>query len=270
MKMKRLSTQKKEKIKILFDKGLSKHKIARMMNISRTAVRYICGHKGKYFPPIKKIPVTYSEKSGEVAGIFAGDGSQYFAPKSYHYTVNVHFGMKNLKYLLYVKELYEKFFNKKFRIEKSNPTTLRLTTYSKEIYNFFKNYLDYDPRVKHSTVRLKNIKFPLNFKIGFLRGLLDTDGTIARIEHERVRRISYCTTSEALAAQIFDIITNLKFKCGLYKNRRPYRNEKTVYYVNIWKNSVDKFINLVKPLKAWTGKGPVAKSGIVLPWLGRP
>lgn len=268
--MKRLSTQEKEKIKILFDKGLSKHKIARIMNISRTAVRYNCGHKGKYFPPIKKILVTYSQNSGEVIGIFAGDGSQYFEPKSYHYTVNVHFGMKNLKYILYVKGLYEKIFNKKFRIEKSNPTTLRLTTYSKEIYNFFTNYLDYNTKIKHSTVKLKNIKFPLNFKIGFLRGLFDTDGSIWFIKKEKRWKAVYYTTSKLLAYQISTILSKLGINNGMHVQIRNYRSEKPVYYVNIWKNSVDKFINVVKPLKARTGKGPVAKPGIVLPWLGRP
>lgn len=37
----------------------------------------------------------FSEKEGEIAGIFAGDGSQYFEPKAYYYEVNVHFGGHN-------------------------------------------------------------------------------------------------------------------------------------------------------------------------------
>ena len=88
--MKRLSKQEKEKIKILFERGISKHKIAKLMNISRRTVIYHSNHKGKYYSPIKKIPVQYSEQGGEVVGIFTGDGSQYFEPKSYHYEVNIH------------------------------------------------------------------------------------------------------------------------------------------------------------------------------------
>ena len=190
------------------------------------------------------IKPAFTRKEGEIAGIFAGDGSLYFEPKSYHYTVNIHFGKRNKEYALYVKNLYETFFNKKFRLEKSNPTTIRITTYSKEIYNFFKNYLDYNPKIKHSTVKLKTNKFPLNFKIGFLKGLVDTDGCIWVSKEEKRCKITFCTTSEQLAYQVKDILSELNIKAGLSIQVRKYRNEKPVYYTNIWKCSVDRFINI--------------------------
>ena len=136
-------------------KGVSINIISKSLNLGKSTIyHYYKKIKGKKYKE-PEFKVSFSEKEGEITGIFAGDGSQYFEPKRYHYEVNIHFGAKNLEYLFYVKELYEKFFNKKFRIEKSNPTTLRLRTYSKKSYYYFTNYLDYDPRIKHSTVRLK-------------------------------------------------------------------------------------------------------------------
>ena len=202
----------------------------------------------------------FSEIEGEIVGIFAGDGSQHFEPKAYHYEVNVHFGKQNIEYALYVKNLFETFFNKKFRLEKQTLNCLRLRTYSKEIYHFFENYLEYIPQVKHSTVKLKSNTFSTEFKIGFLRGMLDTDGCIRHLPNEKRTRIFFCTTSEELSAQIKNILNEFKINNGRYVSVRKYRNEKPVYYVNVWKDSADKFINLIKPLKA--AKGLVIQSGI--------
>lgn len=209
----------------------------------------------------------FSETEGEIAGIFAGDGSQYFEPKAGHYEVNVHFGGQNYWYALYVKDLFEKFFNKKFRLQKESLNRFRLRTYSKEIFHFFKNYLDYIPQIKHSTVKLKTIDFPMEFKIGFLRGMLDTDGCIRHIHNENRTRIFFCTTSGELSTQIRNLLYEFGINNGRYVSIRKYRNEKPVYYVNIWKDSADKFINLIKPLKA-EFDGLVVKSGIMRPWLG--
>ena len=199
---------------------------------------------------------TFSEIEGEIAGIFAGDGSQHFEPKAYHYEVNVHFAKQNIEYALYVKNIFETFFNKKFRLEKQNSNCLRLRTYSKEIYHFFENYLEYIPQVKHSTVKLKSNTFSTEFKIGFLRGMLDTDGCVRNLPHEKRTRIFFCTTSKELSIQIRNILNEFRINNGRYVSIRKYRNEKPVYYVNIWKYSADKFINLIKPLKAkarWAG-----------------
>ena len=201
------------------------------------------------------IKPAFTKKEGEIAGIFAGDGSLHFEPIGYHYTVVVHFGLKNLMYAVYVKNLFENFFGKRFRLEKSNPTTIRIITYSKEIFYFFKNYLDYNPKVKHSTVKLKTNKFPLDFKIGFLKGLVDTDGCIWFSKEERRHKISFCTTSEQLAYQVKNTLSELDIKTGLSVQVRKYRNEKPVYYINIWKCSVDRFINIMEPLKARTERG---------------
>lgn len=195
----------------------------------------------------------FSEIEGEIAGIFAGDGSQYFEPKSYHYENNIHFGGHNYQYAIYVKNLYEGFFKKNFMFRKESLNRYRLRTHSKEIFYFFKNYLDYVPQIKHSTVKLKSLDFPRGFKRGFLRGLIDTDGSISFIKNEKRIRITFYTTSKELAYQICSILFEFKINNSLHVQKREHRDEKPVYSVIVWKDSTDRFINLIKPLKARTG-----------------
>ncbi|HLG23891.1 MAG TPA: LAGLIDADG family homing endonuclease [Candidatus Nanoarchaeia archaeon] len=204
---------------------------------------------------VYKLNITpkFSKKEGEIAGIFAGDGSQYYEPKAGHYENNVHFGGHNYNYAVYVKSLFEGFFKKKFMFREETLGRYRLRTHSKEIYYFFKNYLDYKPQIKHCTVRLKSMNFPREFKIGFLKGFLDTDGNIYRLKQTKKCRIAFYTTSEKLSKQLCKILDELEIKNGVYVNKRKGRNEKPVYNVYVFSEYTDRFINLVKPLKAKAG-----------------
>ncbi len=196
---------------------------------------------------------SFCEKEGEIAGIFAGDGSQYFHPKRYHYEVNVHFGGKNYDYAIYVKELFESFFKKKFNLKwEKDKTILRLKTYSKEIFYFFKkHHLSYEPKFKHCSVKLKSEKFSQEFKIGFLRGIFDTDGCLYKNSVEKRVRLTFNTTSKNLIKQISDMLTELDIKHGIYiRKPKGILRKKSLYIASIWKESVTKFINTIHPFKA--------------------
>lgn len=262
-----LKSQVKKRMSSLILAGTSINNISKELSLGKSTIYYYYKKlKGRKYS-IPSYNIDFSEIEGEIVGIFTGDGSLYHHKESGHYELNVHFGKKNRGYALYVKNLYEGYFNKKFRLETSNPGSLRLKTYSKLLYHYFENHLEYVPQIKHCTVKLKKINFPWEFKLGFLRGLLDTDGTI--YENTKRIRISYCSTSKILINQVSKILWEFEIQNSIYISNRIQRNDKTVYYASILKPSVDKFINLVQPFKARTCKGPVAKSGIALPWLGR-
>ena len=218
---------------------------------------------------VYKLNITpeFSENEGEIAGIFAGDGSQYYEHKAGHYENNIDFGGHNYDYAVYVKSLFERFFKKNFMFRKETLGRYRLRTHSKEIYYFFKNYLDYTPQIKHCTVKLKSLEFPKEFKIGFLRGLLDTDGTVHFSKQSKRHRIVFYTTSGELSKQISAILNEIGVANGVYVNKRKGRNEKPVYSVSVFSKYTDTFINIVKPLKARLD-GLVVKPGITRPWHG--
>jgi len=240
---------KKEIIKQIKD-GVSLNKISRRYSIYKSTLYYYYKKiKGKrYISPYVK--PNFSEIEGEIVGIFAGDGSQYFAKSNGNYQVNVHFGGKNISYAFHVKTIFENFFRKKFRLQRESLNRLRLRTCSKDIFHYFKNYLHYDRRIKHSTVKLISISIPLAFKIGFVRGIFDTDGSLRYYTYEKGPRAIFTTTSKQLANQINGILSEFSIKCSLRIQERVYRKEKPCYYIYIWKDSVDRFINIFHPHKA--------------------
>ncbi len=79
-----------------------------------------------------------------------------------------------------------------------------------------KEYLDWKGK-KTYTVRLKNINLKdKKFNLGFLRGLIDTDGNY----YPPKRRLSFSTVSKELAYQVFDIISftlHVQPKIFIYK-----------------------------------------------------
>lgn len=189
-----------------------------------------------------------SEQEGEIVGIFAGDGSQFFEPKKYHYEVNVHFGGHRLGYAEYVKHLFEGYFNKKFRLRKEKAGVLRLRTQSKDIFNYFSHYIDYQSQIKHCTIYLKNLSLPRAFNIGFLRGLVDTDGSVLFNMKEKRYRVTYYTTSRRLANQIQFLLWEFKIISSIYVvNQKHY---KPIYHVNVLSRSIDTFLKIIQPFKA--------------------
>lgn len=244
-----LSNELRNEIRDKIKNGISINNISKELSLGKSTIYYYYKKiKGKKFiePEFK---LRNSRLEGEINGIFAGDGSQYYDAKRGSYEVNVHFGAKNYWYAIYVKELFEKFFQKKFRLDFEYGSKFRLRTQSRKIFNYFQNYLSYDCHIKHCTVKLKE-QCSSAFKIGFLKGMFDTDGCFSLNNPERRARVSYCTTSEELAKQITLILNGLNVKNSIYVIDRKDRNEKTVYNVNVLKAGINRFIKVVKPMKA--------------------
>jgi intein/homing endonuclease len=234
----------KEKMLKLIKDGLSLNRISKETGLAKTTIYYYSRKiKGKkYFEP--EFDLKYSEIEGEIAGIFAGDGSQHHDSKKGSYRINIHFGKTN--YVFYVKDLFEGYFNKKFRLNHESRNRARLCTESKKIFFHFKNYLEYDSKIKHSTVKLRSLDLPKEFLLGFLRGFLDTDGTIARCS-DRSMRIVYTTTSKELSEQLKEILKQFDVACGGYTAKRL--GLKDLYQVYILARSNESFLRLVQPFK---------------------
>lgn len=225
--------------------GNSINEISRSLGLGKSTIYYYYKKiKGKKFVE-PKFKLSNSRLEGEINGIFAGDGSQYYDKKRGHYEVNVHFGAKNYWYAEYVKKLFDDFFHKKFRLNWDSETQIRIRTQSRKIFEYFQNYMSYDPHIKHCTVKLQSHCSPA-FKIGFLRGLFDTDGCISYGKYQA--RIFYTTTSKVMAHQVSSILISLGIVNSIYV-RHP-KNEKIVYIVNILAKGKNRFIKTVKPMKA--------------------
>ncbi len=182
-----------------------------------------------------------SEKIGEFIGFFAGDGSFYKTP-GYNHSIRLHLNIKDKVYLdsLTTNVLFPLFGKKPKIYQQENRLIARY--YSKEIYLFIKEYLDWsDNRPKTYTVHLKNRKQKINFMKGFLCGSIDSDGHISE------KAISFASVSSRLIHDISDFLTKLEFdhKVIKYIEKRPNRQD--LYQINIRKAQRNKFHALIKP-----------------------
>lgn len=244
-----LSNQLRDEICSRIRKDVSINKISKELNLGKSTIYYYYKKiKGKKFVEPKFKPKN-SRLEGEINGIFAGDGSQYYDKKRGSYEVNVHFGAKNYWYAVYVKKLFEGFFNKKFRLNWDSETQIRIRTQSKKIFHYFQNYLSYEPSIKHCTVQLKK-HCSSAFKIGFLKGMFDTDGCYCHDRFNERLRVFYSTTSRELAAQIGVMLEDLGIVHSVRPRYSKNPNEKIVYIVGVWSAGTNRFINVVKPMKA--------------------
>ncbi len=244
-----LSTELRNKICSRIRKDISINKISKELNLGKSTIYYYYKKiKGKKFvePEFK---LGNSRLEGEINGIFAGDGSQYYDARRGNYEVNVHFGAKNYWYAIYVKNLFEQFFNKNFRLHWDSETQIRIRTQSRKIFHYFPNYLSYDRKIKHCTVKL-NDDCSSAFKMGFLKGMFDTDGCYSDRGRKKSAKLFYTTTSKILAQQMSVMLNDLKIENSVYVRTNRLGKWRIVYVVNILAKDRNRFINLVKPMKA--------------------
>ncbi|MFH1649301.1 MAG: LAGLIDADG family homing endonuclease [Candidatus Woesearchaeota archaeon] len=246
--MKRLTKTEIQQIEQAVQDGSSLNSIAHDLNLKKTTVYYhFRKQKGKTYKQPEFTPRA-TEQEGEIIGIFAGDGSQYYDKNNSNYQVNVHFGLHARRYAEHVKELYESFFNHSFRLWIYKGVGMRIRATSRRIYWYFHEYLQFIPQCKHATVCLRTLEFPDEFLLEFLRGLFDTDGCLWKVPNENRTRIFYTTTSVPLAYQISVLLDRFGIKHGVYLQIRE--KYKPIYKVNVWKRSTETFISVVKPQKA--------------------
>jgi hypothetical protein len=249
--MKRLNPNTKRDLISDIKNNMSINSILDKTGLAKSTIYY-------YFKKIKgkkyenpKYNILFSEKEGEIVGIFAGDGSQYHYRPNGNYYTTIHFGDVE-GYVSHVKNLYDSFFEKPWNkwkeVTKEGLTKYRLRVSNKEIFNFFSNYLEYNSKSKHNTCKLKNLVLNKQFKIGFLRGFFDTDGCLSNSSNRL--RAFYYTTSENLANQMKLFLEEADISSTIWCRKRGKQNWKDIFILRIKESEVNKFLNLVKPFKS--------------------
>ncbi len=242
--MKRMYKEEIEFIIKLIHQGKSLNKISKITGKSKSTIYYYYNKINGI--TIKKISLKNldNEFLGEFLGIFAGDGNFYFNKKGYKYLIRLFFNSKEEKYAKEIKEILSKSFLKEPNLRKEKNQNLITVEYrSKILINFIKKYLKWDPtKKKGESVCLIKSQFPKNFKIGFIRGSLDSDG------HLSENKISFASISEKLIENIEIFLQELGFKNfhkSSYLDKRG--NRKRMYYININKPDRENFLELIQP-----------------------
>ena len=234
-----------EKINFLIKEGKSLNKISSITGISKTTIYY---HYRKHHGiRIKKPKINLEDKEvlGEFLGVVAGDG-YVNSDKLYHHRTRIFLNITEGEYSDSLISLFSKFIGKpvhKYVHEKGH--VIQLSILSREVSDLVKQYLFWKPmghRSKSRSVYLKKYETDKNFKIGFLRGCIDTDGYINK------NRIQFCTASKKLCTNIESFLKSLKigYRTTLYQDKRP--NKSLIYFVNInSKTERFKFMDIINP-----------------------
>lgn len=231
----------------LIKNGLSINKIIDKTGLGKSTIYYhykkIRGRK------TKKVEFKFknNEELGEFLGIFAGDGSFYRGEK-HHYNIRIYTGYYEKGYIEYLKKVLVKWFCKKPHVYKhkymNKISALRFSYDSKEIYLLLKEYLFWEGK-KTYTIKLKN--FDINSKdlnLGFLRGLIDTDGNY----YAPKRRLSFSTVSKELSQQVQNImVKNLNVIPNLNVIKSKKSNRVPLYTLSLHGINAKRVIDTVKP-----------------------
>jgi hypothetical protein len=238
--MKRLTQQEIKEIVKHTKKGVSLNKITKLLGKNKTTIYYhFRKTKGKTMKPVISV-FDDQELIGEFIGLVAGDGGLN-KTKSYLYRTYLYFNITEKIYVIKLKKVLYQLFGK-YPMQFRTKNVIVIAYYSKFIYYLVHNYLDWrhNERKSHS-VHLKNHDHSKMFKIGFLRGCLDSDGYLAD------KYISFDTSSPNLAVDIKQFLMDLdiKFYYSVYKEKRP--NRVNMYKIKIRKNERDIFLKTIKP-----------------------
>jgi len=214
---------RREKIKLLIKKGISLNKISSKLQIAKSTLYH---HYKKIKGKKTKAVVIPKDDAilGEFLGAFAGDGNFFYDKKYGHYTISFHFhATDDKKYADYIKSLTEINFRKKVRSYTNNQNKLSLVFYSKDIYKIIFDNLGVKGKKGVNLKIIKPIKsLSKDFKISFIRGLIDTDGHV-----NKYGQIILSLIAMGLVKQVSSMLLDLGIqnKLSIRKKQDPWQDQ---------------------------------------------
>jgi len=164
------------------------------------------------------------------------------------YMIRFFFNCNDLSHNSQLVEFFSKNFEKSPNIYKEE-NVLIFTYISKKLFKFLLNFVVWDISVdilgrnrKSRTIYLKPRDYSLNFKIGFLRGFMDSDGHISN------KKIQFSSASQ----RIMDKTMSFLLECGFidmnyyfYEEKR--KNRVGMYHIALNKSERMNFFRRVQP-----------------------
>lgn len=237
------SKNEKNRIRDLAAKGESVNSIKERLGLPKSTVYYHfrkeVGQKQK--ENALKLPED-DEIIGELCGIFAGDGNFYNRGDG-HYKIDF--------VLNHNDEYWQKLANHLESVLEKRPadyhekphSRTKLRYYSRDLYDLFRKYLSWEESSKTSTISLKNKDMNTEFQIGFIRGLIDTDG----YKEKKFRRYIYGTVSEELRNNFSYILDDLGIEHTNYTEEPTNEEWQIMNKTRISGESAEKLSNKIKP-----------------------
>jgi len=238
------STKEKQTIRKMADQGKSVNQIQKQTQLPKSTVYYHfrkeVGQKQKQNQP--KIPED-PEFKGELCGTFAGDGNFYHEKQNHKYRIVFTLNIKDDYWKKLRELLTEKLGKEPHTFKQPESNRVRLRYESKIIYKFLKKNLDWEKEDKTGTVCLKQKEFSKKFKKGFLRGLIDTDGHLAR----KQKRLIFNTISQPLSKSTEKLLSDLGIEYKTYHRVDHRENCRDMYRTNVRGAEARRFLIDISP-----------------------
>ena len=236
------TAQEIKKIKNRAAEGLSVNQIKEKIGLPKSTVYYHfkkeVGQKQKENALL--IPDD-DEFQGELCGIFAGDGN-FYKEDDGHYKIRFFLNLDE-SYWEILSDYLEIKLGKKANVYCFEEHTRATISYnSKDLYEFLKSKLEWDENKGLTVMMKKEETFSREFKIGFIRGLIDTDG----YREKNFRRYIYGTISKELRNDFSRILSDLKISHTNYQEEAEKEKWNTMYKIRISGDSAEKIGKEVK------------------------
>lgn len=222
--------------------------ISKQTNRGKSTLYYY--YKKIFGKKFKNVKINYKDDEfvGELVGIFVGDGGYFYDSKGNKHAIRFYFNNSEREYVTEILQLLHKNLNKTSHLYRVK-NVLIIRYYSKILYDFLMKYVKWEksgdpfkPNKKSRTVSLSSIDVSREFKIGFLRGFIDTDGHISD------KKITFSSSSNKIIQQSISFLEDLGFrelKLYIYKEKRCNRVD--MHHINIRKGERAKFFQVIKP-----------------------
>lgn len=199
----------KEKIQELVKSGLSLRCVSRELGLPYSTVHGIAACYSKRQSRIDLSALTELER-GYIIGAFIGDGSRISESKSGHYGVKFALDSKSDKEIAnFLQELFVK-ADKRVTLY-TEETWFALKVYSLKLLEFLLGFVKYEEIEGKKRKILREFEnWPLDFKLGFISGLIDTDGFVHHNKQGKTHfGLSITTMNSAFVKQLTRMFEDL-------------------------------------------------------------
>lgn len=233
---KKLPIEKIEEIHRLAKTGLSLRKISSRLSLGKSTVYYHARLYCKKQTRLNLNALTMKEK-GYVVGVFLGDGNILWKREKGQYGIKITLDkdkdqdIANCLLLLFAKA------GKKGTMH-TEENSLSLRTFSKKLVEFLLNHVSI-LKQRNSQRNIKTIigyeNWGSEFKIGFISGLLDSDGHVFHSKKGKHYGAVIKTSSFALNKQIQEIFSELLIgvKTRIHEFKGTYQTHNVCYDIYI-------------------------------------
>jgi len=217
----RLSKEEIESIEMLAKSGLSLRQISAYLHVPRTTIYY---HAKEYCRQMTqlKLDALSEEERGYLVGMFVGDGTHIIRMDQGIYITKFSLDKERDKDIAkYLQGLFVKADKRIRQLIERNSITLRL--FSKKFVEFLAKYVRRTEQI--NTRRKKKLlvnyeKWSKAFKLGFISGLIDSDGHVY-FDSKRGKRFGVLirTADNDLRDQIISVLRDLDIATTTYAGK---------------------------------------------------